>query len=109
MVAPASSAPASSAQIALGAYGAGLHQSAAKPADAALQSARDFEAVFLTTMFNQMFSGLKTDGPFGGGYGEEVFREMLAGEYAKNVSESGGIGLADQVYREILSLQELAQ
>lgn len=109
MIAPSSSAPASSAQIALSAYGAGMHTAAAKPKDAAMETAREFETVFLTTMFNQMFSGLKTDGPFGGGYGEEVFREMLAGEYAKNVSNSGGIGLAEQVYREILSLQESAQ
>lgn len=72
----------------------------------ALETAKDFEAVFLSTMFQQMFAGLKTEAPFGGGYGEEVFRDMLAGEYAKEVSHSGGIGLADQVYREILAIQE---
>lgn len=72
----------------------------------ARETAVDFEAVFLATMFQQMFSGLKTEAPFGGGYGEEVFRDMLADEYAKEVSHNGGIGLADHVYREILALQE---
>lgn len=78
--------------------------------EAARQQAReaavDFEAVFLSAMFQQMFAGLKTEAPFGGGYGEEVFRDMLAEEYAKEVSRNGGIGLADHVYREILALQE---
>jgi Rod binding domain-containing protein len=72
----------------------------------AREAAIDFESVFLSTMFQQMFSGLKTEAPFGGGYGEEVFRDMLAEEYAKDVSRNGGIGLADHVYREILALQE---
>lgn len=80
--------------------------SAAKP-DAARETALDFEAVFLSAMFKQMFSGLDTHGPFGGGYGEEVFREMLADEYARDVAHTGGIGIADQVYREILALQEI--
>lgn len=68
--------------------------------------AEEFEASFLTTYINQMFSGLSTDGIFGGGYGEKVYRDMMNEQYAKATAANGGIGVADQVYREILSMQE---
>lgn len=72
-------------------------------------AAEEFEAQFLAAMTESMFAGIKTDGPFGGGHGEAVFRSMLNQEYAKGISKAGGIGIADQVYREILKLQEEKQ
>ena len=73
---------------------------------AALKAAQEFEAVFLTTMLQSMFTGLKADAPFGGGHSEEVYRSVLIGEYASDMSRSGGIGIANHVYREILTAQE---
>ena len=58
-------------------------------------------------MFQQMFSGLKTDGPFGGGEGEAMFRSVMTEAMGKEVAKAGGIGLADTVQREILKLQGL--
>ena len=75
-------------------------------AESARKVAEDFEASFLTTYIGQMFSGLSTDGIFGGGYGEKVYRDMMTEQYAKNTAASGGIGIADQVYSEILRMQE---
>lgn len=69
-------------------------------------SAQDFESFFLTSMMEQMFSGIETDGPFGGGEGERVFRSMLNQEYGKAIASSGGVGIADMVYRQMLALQE---
>lgn len=74
--------------------------------EAAQKAASEFEAVFLTTMLEGMFSGLETKAPWGGGSGEKSYRSLLVGEYAKEMSQSGGIGLADHVYREILAIQE---
>lgn len=74
--------------------------------DAAREAANEFEMTFLNTMLQSMFEGVETQAPFGGGYGEDVFRSMLVSEYAKEISASGGIGLADDVYREILAQQE---
>ena len=74
----------------------------------ARRAAEDFEAVFLNTFVEQMFSGLKTDGPFGGGQSESIYRSYLSQEYATEIARSGGVGLADQVYSEILKLQEAA-
>lgn len=73
---------------------------------AARKAAEEFEAVFLTTMLQSMFTGLKAEAPFGGGHSEEVYRSVLLSEYASEMSRSGGIGIADHVYREILAAQE---
>lgn len=72
----------------------------------AREAAIEFESVFLASAFKTMFSGLDTNGPFGGGFGEEMFRELLTDEYAKNIAHSGGIGLSDQIMRDMLAMQE---
>ena len=66
----------------------------------------DFEAVFLNSMFSQMFTGIDGDGPFGGGGGVGVWRSFLTDEYAKSFAKAGGIGIADHVYRSLLAQQE---
>lgn len=71
------------------------------------QTAQDFEATFLSAMMQQMFSGLSTEGPFGGGPGEEMFRSVLTDAMAKQMSKTGGIGIAPAVEREMLKLQGL--
>ena len=40
------------------------------------------------------------------GTGGETWRSFLTEEYANEITKAGGIGIADQVMREILSLQE---
>ena len=75
---------------------------------AAREAAEELEGVFINTLIETMFSSVETDGPFGGGHSEEVFRSMMNEQYAKSIAQSGGIGLADNIYREILKLQEQA-
>lgn len=75
---------------------------------AARTAAKDFEAMFLTQMLKPMFEGIKTDGPFGGGQSEEIYRSLMVQEYGRVLSEQGGIGLADNITREILRMQEAA-
>ncbi|TWA64355.1 rod binding protein [Azospirillum brasilense] len=70
------------------------------------QSANEFESVFVSQMLGHMFDGVEVDQNFGGGHAEEMFRSMLTNEYGKQVSRSGGFGIADQVYRELLRAQE---
>lgn len=84
------------------------HQSGKKDAKA-WAAAQDFEAQFISTMTQSMFAGLKTDGPFGGGQGEEMFRSLLVDQYGTQIAKSGGIGIADTIYSEILKLQEAAK
>jgi Rod binding domain-containing protein len=72
-------------------------------------TAQDFEAQFMSSMVQTMFEGIKTDETFGGGSGEDTFRSMLTSEYGKEMSKAGGVGIADQIYREIIKLQEQSQ
>jgi Rod binding domain-containing protein len=78
-------------------------------ADQATKVAKDFEAVFINEMLGSMFEGISTDGPFGGGPGEAIFRSMMIDNYSKTLSAQGGFGLADAVKRELLHTQEKAQ
>jgi len=70
------------------------------------KAAEDVEAFFISMVFETMFSGIKTDGEFGGGQGEKVFRSMMIQEYGKATAKAGGFGIADAVQREMLQLQE---
>lgn len=69
-------------------------------------TARDFEAVFISQMFEQMFADVKTDGLGGGGSGERIFRSMIVQEIGRQMANQGGMGLADTVKRELIALQE---
>jgi flagellar protein FlgJ len=69
-------------------------------------NAVDFEAVFLNSMFSQMFTGIEGEGPFGGGGGAGVWRSFLSEEYSKSFAKAGGIGIADHVYRSLIAQQE---
>jgi peptidoglycan hydrolase FlgJ len=73
------------------------------------ETAQNFEASFLSVMMQQMFEGVKTSEPFGGGQGEEMFKSVMAEAMAKQVTRAGGIGLAPTVEREMLKLQGLKE
>ena len=60
-------------------------------------------------MLQNMFTGLKEGGTWGSGHGADAWQGLLIDEYARNIAENGGIGLADSVERELLKLQEGAQ
>ncbi len=70
------------------------------------KTGEDFEAFFLSQVFENMFSGVDADPVFGGGQGETVYRSLLLQQYSKVAARSGGIGIADAVQREILRTQE---
>jgi Rod binding domain-containing protein len=69
--------------------------------------AREFERMFLSEMLRPMFEGIETDGMFGGGAAEEVYRPLLIDRYAEQAAASGGVGIADAVLKEILRMQGL--
>jgi len=76
------------------------------PKARARATATDFEAQPLNTMFNEMFTGIDGDGPFGGGPAVGVWRSFLSEQYAKTFAKAGGIGIADHVYRTLIAQQE---
>lgn len=69
------------------------------------RTGREFEAMFLSQMLQPIFDTVKTDAMFGGGAGEDAFKNLLVDEYGKIIAKSGGVGIADQVKRQILDFQ----
>ena len=68
--------------------------------------AQDFEALFLS----QMLQALKPeesdkDSLFSNTESDAIFRGMMMEEYAKKMAESGGIGIASYIERELLGQQ----
>jgi len=68
-------------------------------------AAQDFEAMFLNSMFSQMTTGLKGEGPFGDTPGTGVWRSMLTEQYSKSFAKAGGVGISNDVYRTLILLQ----
>ena len=67
--------------------------------------AQDFEAMFLNSMFSQMTTGVKGEGPFGDTPGTGVWRSMLTEQYSKSFAKAGGVGLSNDVFRTLILQQ----
>jgi flagellar protein FlgJ len=68
-------------------------------------AATDFEAMFLNSMFSQMTSGIKGEGPFGDTQGTGVWRSMLTEQHSKSFAKAGGVGISNDVYRTLILQQ----
>ena len=67
---------------------------------------QEFEAAFLNSMFQHMYTGVGGEGPFGNSTGVGVWRSFLTEQYAKSFVKAGGVGIAAHVYQSLLAHQE---
>ena len=74
---------------------------AVSQASRAEQAARDFEAMFTSMMFKSMRKSVPEGSLIQRSMGEDIFTEMLDGEYAKMSAEKGSLGLAALILKEI--------
>lgn len=65
----------------------------------------DFESMVLSQMISPMFEGLSTDGPFGGGEGEEAMKSFYIDAIGKEMAKHGGVGISAMMQKELLKLQ----
>jgi len=94
------------ARDAVGTVAKALDPKAARE-DKARKTANEFETMFLEHTLDRMFATVGEEGPLGNnGTGGDVYRSMLVKEYAGGIVKSGGIGLGDQIFREIMRMQE---
>ncbi len=70
-------------------------------------TARDFESLFISQMVEQMFGESIGSEAFGTEDTDEVYKGLMVQEYGKMITQSGGIGIADYVKRELLKQQEM--
>ncbi|MBI1275723.1 hypothetical protein GC177_07100 [bacterium] len=70
---------------------------------------KEFESVFLSEMLKPMTENLENPAPFNGGFGEKMVQSLLLDEYAKSMTNAGGIGVAADVKRQMLAMQGMDQ
>jgi flagellar protein FlgJ len=64
------------------------------------KACQDFEAVFLNYMLSQMRETVPKSGLTGNDPGESIYRGMMDEELSHQMAASGGMGLADMLYRQ---------
>lgn len=67
------------------------------------EACQAFESVFVTYMLKEMRGTVSEGGLLEGGPGQSMYKEMLDEEYAKSISESGSLGLADLMYQQLIA------
>jgi Rod binding domain-containing protein len=70
-------------------------------------AAHDFESLFISQMVEQMLGESIGSDAFGSEDSDEVYKGLMVQEYGKMITQSGGIGIADYVKRELLKQQEM--
>jgi Rod binding domain-containing protein len=87
----------------------GVKNALLDPAKAkAKKQADDFEAVFLEQVTERLFATPESaEGPLGeNGTGGGIFKSQLTQQYARQIQQTGGIGLSDQIFRDLIRVQE---
>lgn len=72
------------------------------------KAVQDFEAFFISQMFEHMYDTVPVNETFGGGNAEKIYRSMMIDEYGKMMAKAGGIGITDQIMGQLLAQQESA-
>ncbi len=65
------------------------------------QTCKDLESVMVSMVIKNMRATVPKDGLYGDSLGTDVFTSMLDEEYAKEISDAGGFGLADILYKQL--------
>jgi flagellar protein FlgJ len=83
-------------------FGDALKKAAEQGDDKALKTAcQEFESVFLNMMLSTMRKTIPESDLVEKSQGTEMFESMLDEEYSKTLSKSGGIGLADMMFKQL--------
>ena len=67
-------------------------------------AAQQFESFFMEKMFSTMKKSIQKTGLIDGGKAEEIFDEMLTSERVQQMAHKGDFGLAEMMYRDMVSL-----
>ncbi len=70
-------------------------------------AAEEFESVFISQMLKHTFGEKESNELMGGGSAENIYQDMMVDEYGKLIARTGGVGLADHIKKQMLTLQEV--
>ena len=62
----------------------------------------------MARMLNQMRQSIPQNGLLGKDPGKEIFQSLMDQELAKKMSQRGGVGLGERLYRQVLQREEKA-
>ena len=62
---------------------------------------QEFEAIFLSFMLKGMRKSVPEGGVLSPGAVHDLYRQMFDEEIGRSLAKSGGVGLADVIYREL--------
>jgi flagellar protein FlgJ len=65
------------------------------------EACRDFEAIFIKQMLDAMKNTVQKTNLFGRNMAEDIFEDMLYDEYAKEMSKSTDLGIAEMMYKQL--------
>ncbi|MBY0421779.1 MAG: rod-binding protein [Parvularculaceae bacterium] len=78
---------------------------AADPHDAKIRkAAKDFEATFIAQMLT--YAGFGKSVSADAGFGGEAFSSLLIEQYARQVADRGGFGLAESIYQQLKAQEQ---
>lgn len=79
-----------------------------KAADKAkmIQTARDFEAIFVQQIFKEMRQAVPDGGLLPKGQSEEIFQDLQDREAARQLTRQGGIGIAAMLVEQMQKAED---
>ncbi|MBU5676611.1 rod-binding protein [Alkaliphilus sp. MSJ-5] len=66
-----------------------------------MEVCKEFESIFINMILKQARSGMKTDGLTEKSYAREIFEDMQDEQMAQSMSKGQGIGLAQELYKQL--------
>ncbi len=68
------------------------------------EASQEFEAFFINTLFKEMRKTIQEGGLTEKSQATTTFEDMLDEEMSKTISKSGGLGLADMIYNNMVKV-----
>ncbi|HOQ37458.1 MAG TPA: rod-binding protein [Acetivibrio sp.] len=66
-----------------------------------MKACKEFEGMLLSIVYKQMKATIPKSNLIPSDYGRDIFEEMLDEEIAKEASQGSGLGLADELYKQL--------
>ena len=78
-----------------------------KPEEAEVirQRCQDFGAIYIQSLFKAMRQTIPDGGLFSRDTAHEIYEDLLDGEIATQIARKQGLGLADEMYKQIMRLR----
>jgi Rod binding domain-containing protein len=66
------------------------------------QECQEFESIFVKMMLKEMRNSVdKSNSLLDGGWAEDIYSDMLDDEYSKSIARNAGLGLSEQLYKQL--------